>query len=359
MLYHFPIMKNKKTVKISILIAITFTLLYIIFAAKPLAKEYQFSPEWKINTSNPTIKDSQKDKMYFRLGQTLGYFTEDGDISLFKTFPAKASISNSFYATYDSNAKNTDFYFCDGRKAGTIQAAGYPFFKDNLIFAFLPGGNSFAKCNENGEIAWTYQGTMPLTAFSTNANFTVAGLADGTIHIFNNDDGKIVSTFIPGGSQYPVILGIDISDDGQYVASISGHDQQRFVLSHKEAAQQKIIFHTFLNTDSPYQTIVHFCKDGKRVLYNYDNNLGIYDISTGQNTVIKLASKVLSVDENDDFVFLLGKNKDTYTVSIIEKTNTLLGAFSFQAETAFIHSQGTNLFVGKDNSISKLSIVRE
>ncbi len=352
-------MKNKKIIKFSILVAIIFTVLYIILAAKPLAREYKFSPEWKINTSNPTISNSQKDKMYFRLGQTLGYFTEDGEILLFKTFPAKVSISDSFFATYDSNASNTDFYFPSGEKAGTIRASGYPFFIENQIFVFLPGGNSFAKCDESGNLVWTYQGTMPLTAFSTKQNFTVAGLADGTIHIFDNSNGDTISTFIPGGSEYPVILGIDISDDGQYVASISGHDQQRFVLAHKEAAQQKIIFHTFLSTDSPYQTIVHFCKDGKRVLYNYDNNLGIYDISTGKNTVIKLASKVLSVDENDDFVFLLGKNKDTYTVSIIEKTNTLLGSFSFQAETAFIHSQGTNLFVGKDNSISKLSIVRE
>ena len=52
---------------------------------------------------------------------------------------------------------------------------------------------------------------MPITAFATNDRFTATGLADGTIHIFNNADGEILSTFVPGGSDYPVILGIDIS----------------------------------------------------------------------------------------------------------------------------------------------------
>ena len=150
----------------------------------------------------------------------------------------------------------------------------------NLITAPPNGGiiftsHSFSKCKDDGQIDWTYEGIMPITAFSSNKNYTAAGFADGSISIFNNEDGSISSSFAPGGSDYPVILGIDISQDGQYVASISGHGQQRFVLSHKEENQQKIIYHTFLTSDSPYQTLVYFSKDGKRVLYNYQNKLGI------------------------------------------------------------------------------------
>lgn len=349
-------MKNKKKICIPILIALIFTIIYTIFAAKPLAKEYQFNPEWKINASNPVLKQSDKNQMYFHLGQTLGYFTEDGDITHYQTFPSKVSISDKYYAVYDSNAQNIPFYFSNGSPAGKIEKSGYPYFKKDLIYIFLPGGNSFSKCSETGNIEWSYEGTMPITAFATNDRFTATGLADGTIHIFNNADGEILSTFVPGGSDYPVILGIDISNDGQYVASISGHNQQRFVLAHKEEAQQKIIFHSFLDSDSPYQTIVHFCNDGKRVLYNFKNKLGIYDISTNQNTTVTLKSKVIDVEENEDFVFLLGKEKNEYTVSIVEKTNTLFGSFTFTADTAFIHADGPNLYVGKDNTISKLTL---
>ena len=354
-------MKTKKLIRLFVLITIIFTILYLLLAAKPLAKEYQYTPIWKINTSNPVVKQVSDDssKFHFHLGQTLGYFTPDGDITLYESFPSKVSISDNYYAVYDSNAKNTSFYNPDGSLAGIITKSGYPYFKDDLVYVFLAGGASFTKCNSEGSESWTYEGTLPITAFSAKKDFTAVAFVDGTIKVFNNHTGIAESTFVPGGSDYPVILGIDISEDGQYVASISGHNKQRFVLSHREENQQKIIFHTFLDSDSPYQTVVHFCKDGKRVLYNYKNKLGIYDIHNKKNTAVKLENKIISIQENDDFVFLLGKEKNKYTVSMIEQTNTLAGSFSFTADYAFIHSDENNLYIGKDNSISSILISKE
>ena len=353
-------MKTKNVIRISIVAAILFSIIYILFAAKPLAVEYQFNPNWKINTSNPVVNTSVNNKnlFYFHLGQTLGYYTENGDITLFKTFPSKVSISDSYYATYDSNASQTPFYNPDGTQAGIINQSGYPYFKNNLIYVFLPGGASFSKCDSKGNVVWTYEGTVPLTAFSAKNKYTAAGFADGSIKIFNNETGVNESTFTPGGSDYSVILGIDISDDGQFTASVSGHNQQRFVLSHREESQQKIIFHTFLESDTPYQTVVHFCNDNRRVIYNNQNNLGIYDILSGKNTNIKLNSKLISVEESENFVYLIGKDKNNYTVSLIEQTDTLAGSFTFTAETAFIHSIDNYLYVGKDNTISCLEIIK-
>lgn len=354
-------MKTKKIIRIGILIIFIFTILYLLLAAKPLSKEYQYTPIWKINTSNPVIKSSSdsSENFSFHLGQTLGYYNSNGDISLYKTFPSKVSISDKYYAIYDSNASNTPFYDSTGNQVGTIEKSGYPFFKDDLIYVFLPGGASFSKCNDDGSEAWSYEGIIPITAFAAKEKYTAIGLADGTIKVFNNSTGIDESTFVPGGSDYPVILGIDISDDGQFIASISGHNQQRFVLSRREENQQRIVFHTFLDSESPYQTVVYFSKDENRVLYNYKNKLGIYDISSKKNTVVQLASKIHSIDENDDFIFLLGKEKNKYTVSFIEKTNTLAGNFSFEASTAFINSDKNTLYVGKDNTISCLSITKE
>ena len=44
---------------------------------------------------------------------------------------------------------------------------------------------------------------------------------------------------------------------------------------------------------------------------------------------------------------------------ILEKTNTLEGSFSFKAETAFIQTGKDSLYVGKDDSISKISLERK
>ena len=353
-------MKQKKHIGLALFLIIFISIIYIILAVKPLNKEYSFTPVWKISTANPVINNSgSKPHSYFHLGQTLGYFDEDGNISLYKTFPAKVSISDSYFATYDSEAKNTEFYNADGTKAGVIEASGFPYFKGNLIYVFLPGGCSFSKCSETGKILWTFEGTFPITAFAAKENYTAVGLSNGTIKVLNNENGSTEIDFAPGGSDYPVILGLDISEDGQYIASISGHNHQRFVLSHREENQQKIIYHKFFDHDSPYRTIVHFGNDGKRVFYNFYRGLGIYNIETKAEQTLSIKDKLISIEETNDLTLLLGKEKNTYTVSVIDNTNTLEGAFSFTADSAFLHATDNNIYLGKDNSISKIQVTRE
>ena len=353
-------MKQKRHIGLTIFLLILVSIIYIILAAKPLNKEYSFTPVWKISIANPVINQTgSKAQSYFHLGQTLGYFDQDGNISLFETFSSKVSISDYYYATYNSEADNTEFFNSDGSKAGVIEACGFPYFSDNLVYVFLPGGCSFSKCSESGKILWTFEGTFPITAFVAKQNFTAVGFANGSIKVLNNENGATEIDFTPGGSDYPVILGLDISEDGQYIASISGHNQQRFVLSHREENQQKIIYHRFFEHDTPYRTIVHFSKDGKRIFYNYYKGLGIYNLENKSEQSHELKDKLLKIEETDDLVVLLGKDKNTYTVSVIDNTDTLEGGFSFTADSAFIHAADNNIYLGKDSSISKISISRE
>ena len=361
-------MKTKKLIPLYLLILVIALILYTLFAIKPLGKEYQFSPVWKISTSNPSIKkvDDNTKKLYFSLDKSVGYFTENGDVTLYEKYPVKASISNNYYSIYDNKASNTPFYDNNGNLLGNIQASGFPYFKDDLIFVFLPGGSSFAKCNEKGEIMWSFAGTLPITAFSAKEKYTAVGFANGYIKIFNTETGALQLTYAPGGSDYPVILGLDISDDGQYIASISGHNEQRFVLSRREGNQQKIIYHNFIDSELPYQTLVHFCEDNNRVLYNYEGHLGIFDIGKGSNTIIPMKNKIIEIEESENLTYLLGKGiKDEskggreYTVYIVENTNALEGEFSFFAHNAFIKTDGNDLYVGKDHFISKLSVTKE
>jgi len=353
-------MKSKKNSSLYIIAAIVFTILYLFLAAKPLAKEYQFSPEWKINISNPVVKaEAIGNKAYFKLGQSLGYFTENGDITLYQTYPSKSSISDSYFTTYTSQAENTPFYNFNGDLQGTISLSGFPYFVEDRIYVMLPGGSSFAKCKDDGSLNWKVESTTPISAFASNDNYTASGYVDGTIMIFDNQSGKTQLSFTPGGSDYSAILGLDISNDGNYIASISGHNQQRFVLAHKEATQTKILFHDYLPTDTNYRCLVHFCEESKRVFYVYENFIGIYDYLNEEKSEIYIDSQVLSIKENDDLVFLLGKKNNQYTVYIVEKTNSLEGSFSFKADSAFIHVQDDNLYVGKDYTISKLKISKE
>lgn len=354
-------MKTKKHTGVYIFLAIFFILIYIIFAAKPLGKEYHFTPQWRKSIASPavnTISDGSK-QIFFKLGQSIGYFTEDGQITSSKSFPSKAAISSDYYAIYNTEDTRIKFYKNNDMEAGSFEAPGFPFFEEDRIFLFLPGGASFAKCSSSGKILWTNENTIPLTAFSSKEKYTASGYADGSIKVFENESGSQAFSFAPGGSDYKVILGLDISTDGNYIASVSGHNKQRFVLAKNEGNQPKIVFHTFLDSDMIRQTIVKFCDEDKRILYYYDNHLGIYNIETEKNTSIKIDKTVISIEEIDSLIFVLGKKEKEYTVYIIEKPDSLQGSFSFTADTAFIKTCNNNLYVGQDTSISKVKVSKE
>ena len=353
-------MDSNKKYPIIIAITLLFIILYLILAAKPLFKEYQFQPVWKINVTKQVSEvQENEEQFYFRLGNTLGYFTDGGNITLRKTFPSLASISKDYYSIYSNGAENTSFFDNTGTQKGTIKFEGFPYIVEDMIYVMLPEGNSFVKCDSEGNPQWKYEGILPITAFKANQKYTAAGFADGSISILNSQNGYAEIQFAPGGSDMPVVLGIDISEDGNYIAAICGHNKQRFILAHREENQPKIIFHTFLDTPSARQCLIHFCNDNSRVIYNYENTIGIYDYKKNKLDSIKINSEIISIRESDTLVFLLGKSKRTYTVYIVEKTNTLEGSFSFEADTAFIQTGADSLYVGKDDSISKISLERK
>ena len=353
-------MEKNRSIPFIIISVILISIIYLIFAAKPLPKEYQFQPQWKVNiTKEVKAADENEKQIYFRLGNALGYFTADGKITFYKTFPSKASVSDSYFTYYNNNARNTSFYDYRGNAKGVINYEGLPYIVEDRIYVMLPGGNSFIKCDSDGNRQWKYEGIMPVTAFSSKKDFTAAGFADGSIQIFNNESGKAEIVFAPGGSDLPVILGLDISDEGNYIAAVSGHNKQRFILAHREENQPKIIFHTFVDSNGTNQSLVHFCSDKSRVIYCLKDSIGIYDYKKNKNNFIKIDSKIISIRESDTLVFLLGKKDREYTVYIVEKTNTLEGSFSFTADNAFIQADKDSFYLGKDDSISKISLERK
>lgn len=354
-------MKTKKTLFPFFLFAFIFIIIYLIFAAKPLSKEYQFTPKWIISSdSQPdSTNNNRNPNLFFKLGKKLGYFSDNGKILQFQNYTDYAAISKNYYSFYNSNSQEIPFYFPNGEKAGTINQSGYPYFINENIYIFLPGGNSYGLCDEKGNIKWISEYAIPITAFSGNSNYTISGYANGAIRIHNNNDYKDMLEYFPGGSDYPVIYGVDISKDGNYFASVSGLNRQRFVLAKKENNQAKIIYHEFLDSQINRRTLVKFVANNSKIIFDIGNSVGIYDFEKEKASFIDVDKKIISIEEIDDMVFLLGKNNTDYTVYILGKKNILLGSFSFEAETACIQTNNNSLFLGKDNSISKIEITKE
>jgi hypothetical protein len=371
-------------------LCIIFSLLYIVLAIRPLGTEYQFIPAWttkavpsaaqtpssgavtddsvpavSLPQSSANTEKSIRAAAYagvipFRLGQTLGYFTPEGGILRVVTFPYKAAISSSCYATFGTNDPTIPFYDPSGTLSGTIAKNGFPYFAGEKMYLFLPGGNSFSQLSDDGSVMWTYEGYAPITAFDSAKSGCVAGLADGTLISFT-PDGKTDQNFIPGGSDYPVILGTAISESGTYIAAVTGQDEQRFVIAKKEGSYSTIIYHEYLEKALTNQVLVQFSDDEKTVYFNCADGLGVVSVKSGKHRHIALNGRILSIKESakNKLVFILSKSGSTYTVSMLESMDCIAGSFSFDSPSAFITTKDGALFVGRDDEISRINVVRK
>lgn len=350
----------KTRTKILIPSAILFCLLYIIFAFRQMGTELAFTPEWTEDISHVKKAKEDDELIPFRLGQTLGYFTPDGKIVSYVSFPSKATISDDYFATFNENNSKTNVFSKTGDVDFILNYSGFPYFDENRIFVMLPGGSSFIQCNEMGEQVWKYEYFAPVTAFASSNGGTAAGFADGSITSFSKD-GTILQQFAPGGSNIPVILGIDISDDGNMIACISGQNKQRFVISKKEGEHSKIIFHEYLEKDQTKQLLVKFNSKNDTVYYDANNSVGIVNIKTLKSSKVPVNGTIIQIEEStvDDIVFVLSRKGRKNTVTVIEPIDNSLGHFSFECDSSFMKVKDDAVFIGMDNKISRVTVSRK
>ena len=359
---------NKK-VKIIAPLCLVFAVFYIIIAARPLRAEIQFVPAWTIDleayTKSKTVEATEEDfanAVSFKLGQNLGYFTPEGKVLNYITFPYKATISNDSYTLYGTSSEEMQITSPENKEIGRIKVTGFPYFTEDRKFIFLPGGSGFSKLDETGEVKWTYEGFAPITAFSSSKTGTVAGFATGAVIGFDNE-GNITHNYNPGGSNYEVILGVAISESSTYIATLSGQGGQRFVISKKSGkdygAHTSIVFYKSMSEELNRQVLIKFSRDEKKVFYSNANGIGIVDCKSFKNTEIPIKGKILSILESGsgNEVFILSKEGKTYTVSTIESFDAYQGSFSFDAESAYIACKDESIFIGRDGKISRIDII--
>lgn len=352
-------MKKQKKILPACMASIFAALAYFFLCWTPLQTELRLTPEWTIDIDKTPDPATSEARIPFRLLNKAGYFTHSGKIALTKTIPYKAVFSQRYWALYSRDAENTPLYTPSGQEKCVIKGAGFPFIQEDRIFLFAPGGSSLAFVNSvDGGTSSVYENTAPITAFNSSKEGCAAGYADGQFIIFDKQGKKRVELF-PGGSDYPVVLGADISESGKLFACVCGLDPQRFVLYRDEGSYEKIIFHSFMKKNLTRQTYVHFSKNDQWVYYDSVDSLGIVDTQKGEQKTIPLAGMILDIQESpvSQSVYILSRlGSNSYTVTILENWNQKTGEFSFDADAAFILADSNTLYVGRDNKISKIVI---
>ena len=361
-------MKNKKSVVALLLVALIILIVYTFISFRLSKNEIQFLSKWTISLDEEALKtETESSLIGFRLGDTLGYFSTAGNLHHKYTLPtlkngklANATLSSDCWTIFDGESSEFTVKNPEGSVLCKINQAGNPFIDENRLFLFTPSGSSFVSYDFDGNEIWRAEGYSPIISFASSENSTVVGYADGEVRCLSNSGDQIFSMY-PGGSSYPIILGVDTSNSGEYVGCVSGIDSQRFVLIRRTGNQQKIVFHEYLEGNIKENVNVYFTQDSHYVYYNFANNLGILDCKKLTSKHLPLTGKVLKIAEIPELnvIFVLSKQGSDCTITIIEGMKNVLGVYEYQAETTFITSLNDNLFIGADDKISCIQVVKK
>ena len=357
--------KNRKSIQIVIIFLLFIA--YFFFAARPIPRETVLTPVWisSLEAEAPVVLRQTGRTNHltpFNLGSRFGYVDSTGQFVLNKIKSDNVYLSENMWTEYPDEPSQIEVKNITGETIVTIEKTrGYPVLLDNRIFILGSEMNSLSEIDTSGNVLWTYEYGAILTTIDAAAGLVLTGSIDGVIEILNSE-GRRIFHFRPGGSRYEVILGCAISRNGSHFGVISGIDQQRFLLFERHGnigGEYKVVYHEFLETGFRREVRVLFIDDDRRIVYECENGLGVYNIKARRGTIIPLDGEIAAIDASGDqgFFFLItsrpSQRKELIGIKFSQdglfrrsSRNTIFMRALFRSDDVFLGRTGSTLIIG-------------
>ena len=337
-------------------------LIYLFAAAVPLSDDFYFQPEWTRSIMNaPPVEEASAsggELHAFMLGEEFGFFSSSGEVYRGNAGGMRFSAGGGAWCVYAEDARRTEVRGLDGSLKMTVNAAGFVHLTENGVYLFHPGGGAVSRYADDGSVLWTREDASPITAFSDSAAGAIIGFASGFL-VAVDGEGRNLFSFYPGGSDYPVVLGAAISEDGRLAVCVSGINPQRVILIEIENRQQRITAHRNIEGMLRRQVFAGFSASGARAFFETPAGLGILDTQARSFSEVPIEGRVLSVVEYPGtglFAVLARTNPGSYALTLMQNPAVEAARVSFDCQDAFLLFADGGLCLGADGSISKINI---
>lgn len=305
------------------------------------------------NNAAGTLNNPHSDTIRGRFG----FFSEDGTILRTEIFKDRISASASAWTRYSGQAETSNIYSPEGKLIFTVNRAGYTHIAENRIYLFEPGGNTVCKYGTEKEPVWRFSHTAAITAFHSSASGTIIGYSDGKLVCIDHS-GNTVFSFYPGGSNFQVVTGAAISEDGKTVVCICGLERQRVVLINISGNHYKIIHHAYLQKDSHKRSFAGFDKKGRFAVFESGDGIGIIDCIKLKIFFINEYGKIVGIGSHPekDFITILLQEENICTLAAICPPDYVVGKTKFKAKSAFLIQDNNRIYLGTDTKITAFEI---
>lgn len=336
-------------------------LAYFFVCAEPLSSELSTEPRWKsyVASDTPRVPTRVIQPAFgVQVRDRYGYFGEDGTVFFVSDSATPIAVSDeAFVSTMPSGSAT--IRAPDGSEFGTAPAMK-PFFSNGRLFSAEADGTGLSRYSLDGAKDWTYYFPVQLSAFDSCASLTVGGTIDGWLEGIG-PDGRKAFSFAPGGSRLPVILGVSVSDDGNWIAAMAGIDSQRLVVLGRGGADYRVTSHRYLESDYREPARLQVLADGRHVLYRRDDGIGIWSVDGSVDSILPVKAEDFSasIDETHGIVLLLAKHGASRSLAAFKSPATLIGSFRLPESTEFARFDGASVYLGGFDWVARLDFVEE
>lgn len=283
--------------KFIVILAVFLMAVYYFISPQKIPQEgfFHASKAIKLEESLETNLDkvsTVKEFIPIKVGPTLAYLASNFTlVNLVKT-DERLSISDNYYATYDSNSPGFTVYSPQGSEVISLKSNGVPLIFGERIFSVDHVAGLVNCYSTDGQLLWSYNAGAYVTSLSANEEVTVLGGLNGYVTVLNVS-GQMIYEYRPSGSASEIIYGTAISPDGQYFAIISGLDPQRFLIFRKGKRGGYVpIYHRDLKQQFVQPVRIKFSKSSDLVLYEEPGLLNGYHIGTHEAFSLPINGKL-------------------------------------------------------------------
>jgi hypothetical protein len=350
---------------------IAFFVLYIFAAAQPVHEETVLTHRWISSLVSAYPVEPEKREgigrlIPFQLGNRFGYVDKDGNFTVNQVKIGRVSLSESYWAEYPPAPSRIEVRNpLSGEVLPLEKAYGYPLFLDEQIFLINSEQNAVSAFDSNGNLRWVYEFPATLTCIDAVNGLFLAGTLDGVVEILNAE-GRRVFSFVPGGSRVSLIAGCAFSKDGSQFAVISGLDEQRFLFMERLGAsvdnEYRVAYHEFLGEGFRRPVHIAFVDDGRRVAFERENGLGVYDIAGRKSSVIPIKGEIIDMDESGNgrlFFFITAQEGNLKRFGAVQFPDDLMFEAPFKSESAFLGRQNNTIFFGGGVNLAAFEITKK
>ncbi len=353
-----------RRIALSALAVIVIILLYFFVFAEPLSPELSAIPRWKIDIAvgpGPVVDSAGSASLSFAAGDRYGYYSADGAVAFVAEAPGGARVSDTSYVQGAQAAGQAVFTLKrpDDRVVATIDAE-HPFYASGRLFSAENDGTGVSAYDDTGRRLWSYAFPCQLSAFSAGDSLVVGGTVDGWLEGVSLDGSRTFS-FAPGGSRLPVILGLDVSRSGDWVAAVSGIDRQRLVVLGRGGADFRVASHRYLESDYREPVRVIVMDDDRHVLYRRPDGIGVWSVDGAVDGLLPVKADDFdaAIDETTGVAYLAARRGDKTEIVAFRLPDTLLGRIPLPDNCEYIRFSGSSAFVGGRTWLARFDFVEE